>query len=213
MPRAPFDISVTFVQGPGAAAPGSVRWAGPARYVAADGIFQYGPGAPSIVGWITFDTGAPVGAWVPDKLGLDPTLSDQVIVGSGDPTHFVLWVEHVLWGDADYFRASIAELPLPEACDCSAAPPPPWPIISVTGAPSGPIHLPPGFYTLEMDPPTFGTVYTNCSSGTTNIYYGSDHSVGALITSGGAVSWSTGGEATFILEVVTDVYDWFVYVF
>lgn len=119
MPRAPFNTTATFVQGPGQPSPGAVRFSGPARFVAADGISQVGLGSPVIAGWITTESGVPIGSWVPGIFGLDSSLADQVAVGSGPTKYWVLWTELVDWKGSYYYRASVAELPIPESCDCS----------------------------------------------------------------------------------------------
>lgn len=124
MPRAPFDTTATFFQGPGGASPGSIRFFGPARFVLADAISQVGDGAPHIVGWVTTESGVPVPAWNPSPFGSRPSLADQVAIAAGEPEYWVVYVERVQWLGADYYRASLAELPLPDECDCGTPPPP-----------------------------------------------------------------------------------------
>lgn len=126
MPRAPFNTTAAFYNGPLQASPGSVRFSGPARLVMVDGVFLWGANAPSPVAWVTTGSGMPVGAWTPGSLGLDPRLSDLVAIpDDAMPRYWVLWTERVIWRGADYFRGLVADLPAPAGCGCGGPPPPP----------------------------------------------------------------------------------------
>lgn len=119
MPRAPLSTTARFIKGPSDADPGAVRFEGPARFVPVDGVFMTGPGAPSPLGWVTTDSGEPLGSWVDAPFGLKPSLGDLVQVpAGGDTLGWVLYVERILWGPADYYRAVVCPLPYPEVCNC-----------------------------------------------------------------------------------------------
>lgn len=119
MPRAPWNTEAVFTYGPCHPWAGDPAYIGPARWVPADGIFLTGSIVPNVVGWLTYGTVASTGMWVPTKLGVNPNLSDRVRWGSEmSPTHWTVWTERVLWKGANYFRSSLAPLPVPTFVDC-----------------------------------------------------------------------------------------------
>lgn len=124
MPRAPFNRVFSFYGGPNSSSPGVLRFTGLGRFVLADGILQAGVGAPLIEGWITTESGMPVPSWTSPLHGSDPRVADQVSFDGAPVSHWVVFTESVVWQGSSYFRASIAGLPLPAACDCSDPPPP-----------------------------------------------------------------------------------------
>lgn len=197
MPRAPFNLIATFVEGPAQPGAGTVRVSGPARFVRADGITQVGPGAPNIVGWVTVEDGQPVGSWTDGEIGVDARLADQVGFDGGPLAYWVVYVERVVWAGADYFRASIAELPFPDGCGCSENVC--GPRSCLTADPIGPgdvspMLLPMGWY-----------VYT--SSGSSVVTFHADAGVfdvwescgGSYLGSGGDVSLPMGpGDMVYV---------------
>jgi len=213
MSRAPFNTVAHFFNGPGQPSPGVVRFGGPARFVRADGIHQVGLGAPTVVGWVTTESGVPVGAWVSPKLGLDPALSDQVSI-DGDPNdYYVLWAERVQWHGADYYRATLAYLPLPDACDCSSPPPPVCPHYDLTGAPPPPLTLPVGQYVLDVDFPNTGTGYLNADSGSTEVWTGDCDTLDTLLATGIFISWPMSSQSKFVLNVTVPIVNAYWYYF
>lgn len=117
MPRAPFNTTADFLEGPDTLAPGALRFTGVCRVVPADGISWVDTGVPPVVAWITVEMSRPIGGWDGVRQIMQPGYGDTVVVPSGGvQQYFVMVVDEVLWqAQPLYYRAHVAYLPRPVA--------------------------------------------------------------------------------------------------
>jgi len=114
--RQPFNTTCDFYKGPGTFVPGQFVGTFNARFVEERGIIPDDIGYPHTTAYLTIDDYDPKGCWTQPFFGVDATIADQVDVASRPGERFwVVFSDTITWkGQAPYYRAYLASLPLPQ---------------------------------------------------------------------------------------------------
>jgi len=113
--RQPFNDSCDIFKGPGTFVPGLFVGNFPCRFVRETGIVPDDIGYPHTIAYLTIDAYDPIGCWTAPFFGVDATLADQIEIASlPGERYWVVFSDTINWhGQASYYRAYLASLPLP----------------------------------------------------------------------------------------------------
>lgn len=205
MPRAPFNQIFSFYAGPDADDPGTLRFSGPGRFVRADGITLSGTGDLVPIGWVTTESGAPRGMLRADCVGASPGVADRVGYGGLDPVFGVVYVEHVAWQGASYYRAVVAELPLPVVCPAPPSPPPAGSTCPVAFTNDGDPFTP-GTYSIPLPAGSTAYVLVDATGGghaiyASDLYIYSSLTTSCLLLSSGLYGYFPLDDAVLVIRI------------